>query len=94
MLLSDYLAYNSSSTCETPCLVESLQDKEIIDISCGGAHSAAITKSGKLYTWGRGRYGRLGHGNGDDQLLPKLVRELFVFARIIYETHFKDDAID
>lgn len=66
--------FRSVSTCDTPCLVESLDDKEVIDISCGGAHSAAITNSGKLYTWGRGRYGRLGHGNGDDQLLPKLVR--------------------
>lgn len=57
----------------------SLDDKEVIDISCGGAHSAAITNSGKLYTWGRGRYGRLGHGNGDDQLLPKLVKFRFFY---------------
>lgn len=49
---------------------------EVIDIACGGAHSAAITASGHLYTWGKGRYGRLGHGDSEDQLKPKLVEAL------------------
>lgn len=35
------------------------------EIACGGAHSAAITSSGELYTWGKGRYGRLGHGDSE-----------------------------
>ena len=28
---------------------------------------------GELYTWGCGNYGRLGHGNSSDQLVPTLV---------------------
>lgn len=72
----------SSGISDTPCLVEYLQDKEVIDISCGGAHSAAISRSGKLYTWGRGRYGRLGHGNGDDYALPKLVTFYFFYIHL------------
>lgn len=48
----------------------------MVDVACGGAHSAAITASGELYTWGKGRYGRLGHGDSDDQLKPKLVEAL------------------
>lgn len=48
----------------------------MVDIACGGAHSAVITASGELYTWGKGRYGRLGHGDSDDQLKPKLVEGL------------------
>lgn len=52
----------------------------MIDIACGGAHSAAITSSGQLFTWGKGRYGRLGHGDSEDQLKPKLVSmESFTF---------------
>ena len=50
--------------------------RDIIGVSCGGAHSAAITGSGELYTWGKGRYGRLGHGDSEDQLKPKLVEAL------------------
>lgn len=36
--------------------------KHVIHIACGGTYSAAITADGELYTWGRGNYGRLGHG--------------------------------
>lgn len=46
----------------------------MIDIAAGGAHSAAITANGELYSWGKGRYGRLGHADSEDQSRPKLVR--------------------
>lgn len=35
--------------------------------------SAAVTARGELYTWGRGNYGRLGHGSSEDVSLPTLV---------------------
>lgn len=56
-----------------PQLVQSLSDKYIVDIACGGFHSAAISRYGHLYTWGKGRYGRLGHGDYEDYLCPTLV---------------------
>ena len=59
-------------------MVESLRDKEVVDIAAGGAHSACITSAGELYTWGKGRYGRLGHGDSDDQAKPKLVCYVFI----------------
>lgn len=46
----------------------------MVDIAAGGAHSACVTSAGDLYTWGKGRYGRLGHSDSEDQLKPKLVR--------------------
>lgn len=64
------------SPCDRPRIIESLRGKDVVDVACGGAHSAAITASGELYTWGKGRYGRLGHGDSDDQLKPKLVEAL------------------
>jgi len=64
------------SNCDRPRIIEALRGKEIVDIACGGAHSAAITARGELFTWGKGRYGRLGHGDGEDQLRPKLVESL------------------
>ena len=45
-----------------------------MSISAGGAHSACITSTGELYTWGKGRYGRLGHGDSEDQPKPRMVR--------------------
>ena len=67
-------------------MIESLRGKDVVDIACGGAHSAVITATGELYTWGKGRYGRLGHGDSDDQMKPKLVEALigrFCFYQLI-----------
>lgn len=47
-----------------------------MDIECGANYSAAISANGSLYTWGRGNYGRLGHGTFDDCLLPTMVAAL------------------
>lgn len=49
----------------------------MISIAAGGAHSACITSAGELYTWGKGRYGRLGHGDSEDQSKPKMVGRVF-----------------
>lgn len=54
-----------SSPYDRPRLIETLQGKGVVEIACGGAHSAAITALGELYTWGKGRYGRLGHGDSE-----------------------------
>ena len=45
----------------------------IRDVAAGSNHSAAVTSSGELYTWGLGEYGRLGHGDNLTQLTPKCV---------------------
>lgn len=63
-------------TLEKPKLIETLKNKRIREIACGSSHSAAITASGELYTWGLGEYGRLGHGDNNTQLKPKLVQAL------------------
>lgn len=61
------------SPCDRPRVIESLRGKEVVSIAAGGAHSACITSNGELYTWGKGRYGRLGHGDSEDQSRPKMV---------------------
>ncbi|KAK4294466.1 hypothetical protein Pmani_032901 [Petrolisthes manimaculis] len=70
------LGHGNKSPYDRPRLIETLQGKGVTEIACGGAHSAAITSSGELYTWGKGRYGRLGHGDSEDQFCPKLVEAL------------------
>ncbi|XP_024544935.1 ultraviolet-B receptor UVR8 [Selaginella moellendorffii] len=49
-----------------PRLLEGPWKDRIVHVSAGGSHSAAVTESGELYTWGRDEgEGRLGHGNPD-----------------------------
>ena len=50
--------------------------KSVVGIACGSTYSAAFTQEGELYTWGRGNYGRLGHGSSDDHALPTPVQAL------------------
>lgn len=43
-------------------LIESETSPHWSAISCGGFHMAALTKTGKVATWGRGKFGQLGLG--------------------------------
>ncbi|CAH1268469.1 HERC2 [Branchiostoma lanceolatum] len=70
------LGHGNRNSCDRPRVIESLRGKEVVDIAAGGAHSACITSTGELFTWGKGRYGRLGHGDSEDQMKPKLVEAL------------------
>jgi len=45
-------------------------------ISGGYYHSAAVTKSGQVYTWGWGDHGQLGHGMFRSELSPRKVTAL------------------
>lgn len=76
------LGLGNRLTMDKPRIIDSLLSKKIRDIACGSSHSAAITSSGELYTWGLGEYGRLGHGDNYNQYKPKLVQSL-VGKRII-----------
>ncbi|XP_058070540.1 ultraviolet-B receptor UVR8 isoform X2 [Magnolia sinica] len=49
---------------------------KITQVSCGEYHSAAISESGEVYTWGLGSMGQLGHcslQSADKELLPRRV---------------------
>ena len=56
---------------DIPQLVETLKGKFVVDAACGSSHSACITDDGSLYTWGKGRYGRLGHNDHETQYKPR-----------------------
>ncbi|AWP08685.1 putative RCC1 domain-containing protein 1 [Scophthalmus maximus] len=44
-----------------PALLDVAPSCEIRTVSCGSRHTAAVTTTGDLYTWGWGEYGQLGH---------------------------------
>ncbi|KAF6091409.1 retinitis pigmentosa GTPase regulator [Phyllostomus discolor] len=57
-----------------PQVVESVNGRKITSISCGENHTALITDVGCMYTFGDGRYGKLGLGmeNFTNQFAPTL----------------------
>ncbi|XP_071610129.1 RCC1 domain-containing protein 1 [Heliangelus exortis] len=59
-----------------PALLDLPQDLEITGVSCGSRHTAVVTRSGELYTWGWGKYGQLGHGDKASSDQPRRVEFL------------------
>ncbi|KAG7333755.1 hypothetical protein KOW79_002162 [Hemibagrus wyckioides] len=55
------------------CAVPALKYLGVSSISCGAAHTAILTKTGEVYTFGEGTHGQLGHNSTNNELLPKKV---------------------
>ena len=64
-----------------PKKIEALADS-VVAVSAGSDHSLALTADGAVWSWGYGGRGRLGHGDQQDQLLPKKI-EAFVGQRVV-----------
>ncbi|KAH9971036.1 regulator of chromosome condensation 1/beta-lactamase-inhibitor protein II [Lactifluus volemus] len=56
-----------------PIPVKGLDDKKIVQITCGQQHSIALDEDGIVYVWGYNGYCRLGLGNQKDVLTPQVV---------------------
>jgi len=52
-------------------------DEKIENVSLGWDFSIAYTSEGRIFTWGRNRYGQLGDGSTDDRYAPVDVTEQF-----------------
>lgn len=44
-----------------PALLDLPLGSDAVKASCGSRHTAVVTRTGELYTWGWGKYGQLGH---------------------------------
>eukprot|EP00240_Pyramimonas_obovata_P000710 CAMPEP_0118933624 /NCGR_PEP_ID=MMETSP1169-20130426/12092_1 /TAXON_ID=36882 /ORGANISM="Pyramimonas obovata, Strain CCMP722" /LENGTH=564 /DNA_ID=CAMNT_0006876407 /DNA_START=103 /DNA_END=1797 /DNA_ORIENTATION=- len=44
---------------------------KFIDVACGNNHTVALSEQGTIFTWGFGGYGRLGHNNQKDVMVPQ-----------------------
>lgn len=45
-----------------PQKVQLLAGEVVVQVSCGGTHSVALTRDGRIFSFGRGDHGRLGYG--------------------------------
>ncbi|XP_036118310.1 probable E3 ubiquitin-protein ligase HERC3 isoform X1 [Molossus molossus] len=61
---------------ESPCHVKLLRMQKVVYISCGEEHTAVLTKSGGVFTFGAGSCGQLGHDSMNDEVNPRRVLEL------------------
>uniref|UniRef100_A0A8C1E1K4 HECT domain-containing protein n=1 Tax=Cyprinus carpio carpio TaxID=630221 RepID=A0A8C1E1K4_CYPCA len=60
-----------------PTVVKSLNWKKTVSISCGGEHTATLSKGGTVFTFGSGGSGQLGHKSFRDEHHPRVVAELW-----------------
>ena len=81
------LGHGDLQSYSRPKEVNSLSGLRVRSIACGSWHTAAIvevmvdrfrynTPSGKLFTWGDGDEGRLGHADNGNKLVPTCVSQL------------------
>ncbi|KAM0947826.1 putative chromatin regulator PHD family [Dioscorea sansibarensis] len=82
------LGHGDRSSVSVPREVGSLKGLRTVRAACGVWHTAAVVEvlagnsgsshcsSGKLFTWGDGDKGRLGHGNKESKLVPTCVAAL------------------
>lgn len=64
------------SQCVPKRVFGSLDELHVSHVSCGIWHTALITSSGKLFTFGDGAFGVLGHGDKESCLYPREVDSL------------------
>eukprot|EP00277_Geminigera_cryophila_P047295 CAMPEP_0173075624 /NCGR_PEP_ID=MMETSP1102-20130122/11796_1 /TAXON_ID=49646 /ORGANISM="Geminigera sp., Strain Caron Lab Isolate" /LENGTH=461 /DNA_ID=CAMNT_0013945065 /DNA_START=123 /DNA_END=1508 /DNA_ORIENTATION=+ len=52
---------------------EGFRGAQIVMVAAGATHSVALGAEGRVWTWGSGRHGQLGHSNEGNRLVPKLL---------------------
>ena len=72
-----------------PQPVFKFRDTSITHIAAGSRHVLAIDSQGRMYSWGCGRGGRLGHGDFLDRDRPEIVK---FFSSLYVETCAAGDA--
>ncbi|XP_077235606.1 PH, RCC1 and FYVE domains-containing protein 1-like [Tasmannia lanceolata] len=53
-----------------------LEGLQVASVTCGPWHTALVTSSGQLFTFGDGAFGVLGHGNSESVAYPREVESL------------------
>jgi len=71
------LGDGGNSPVKLPQRVMALKNEDIGQVACGKSHTLALSSDGlRLYAWGDGEYGKLGHGNSDGKSKPAVISSL------------------
>ncbi|KAE9587796.1 putative regulator of chromosome condensation 1/beta-lactamase-inhibitor protein II [Lupinus albus] len=76
--LGGKLGHGTRTDEKYPRLIEQFQllNLQPMLVAAGAWHAAVVGQDGRVCTWGWGRYGCLGHGNEECELVPKVVEAL------------------
>ncbi|CAI9753039.1 unnamed protein product [Fraxinus pennsylvanica] len=59
-----------------PEKVSTVEGEKMVLVACGWRHTISVSAMGILYTYGWSKYGQLGHGDFEDQLIPHKLQSL------------------
>ena len=54
-------------------MIQSLEGTTIVQVAGGAFHTVSLGVDGRVYTFGYGRFGRLGHGDTENKLVPTMI---------------------
>ncbi|NWR45647.1 HERC5 ligase, partial [Regulus satrapa] len=74
---SGQLGLGDTKDRDCPTYVGALEHWKTVFISCGADHTAVLSKEGLVCTFGAGGSGQLGHNSTQNELLPRVVAELW-----------------
>lgn len=64
------LGQGDRNDCLKPKLIESLLQEDVVHVSCGPHHVAAVCSAGGVFTWGENSAGQLGLGTNANRFSP------------------------
>ena len=69
------LGHGNTESAYTPKVLSAVS--KAVWVACASSHTLAIAEGGsKVYSWGGGSYGKLGHGNTNSQNTPRVIEAL------------------
>jgi inhibitor of Bruton tyrosine kinase len=70
------LGTGSTENHELPIRLDTMQSESVVALAAAKFHSCVVTQDGKLFTWGWGRGGRLGHAGFDGDAQQKIMAQI------------------
>jgi hypothetical protein len=67
------LGHGDETNCSRPKLVNGLVGIRAKEVACGCYHTIVLSEDGRVYSFGDGRYGQLGHGDKENKFTPTLI---------------------